>query len=132
MEEYHSLQKNETWELVNLPPGRKLVKCKWVFKKIFIADGYPINYNEILVAKGFSQVQGIDLNETFAPVEKMDTIRLGLAIAAYKQQKVHRMDVKISFLHVDLKEEIYKHKLGGFFTKPSLLCRLNKSLYGIK
>ena len=105
-EEYYSLQKNETWELVNLPPGRKLVKCKWVFKTKFVADG-SLKYKAKLVAKGFSQVQGIDYNETFVPVEKMDSIRLVLSIAASKQWEVHHMDVKSSFIHGDIKEYIY-------------------------
>ena len=73
-EEYHSLQKNETWELVNLLSGRKLVKCKWVFKTLFSTDGSTMKYKESLVSKGFSQFQGSDYNETFALVEKMDSI----------------------------------------------------------
>ena len=83
-EEFHSLQKNDTWDLVILPPGRKLVKCKWVFKTKFVADGSPLKYKARLVAKGFSQVQGIDYNKTFALVAKMDSIRLVLSIAASK------------------------------------------------
>ena len=59
-EEYQSLMKNETWELVNLPPGRKVVKCKWVFKTNFATDGYPMKYKSRLVARVFSQVQSID------------------------------------------------------------------------
>ena len=58
------------------PPGIKLFKCKWVFKNKFDADGYPFKYKSMLVAKNFYQVQGIDYNETFAPVAKMDSIRL--------------------------------------------------------
>ena len=81
-EEFNSLQKNNTWELVDLPRGRKLVQCKWVFKTKFDADGSPLKYKEILVSKGYSQVHGIDYNETIAPVAKMDSIRLALAIAA--------------------------------------------------
>ena len=102
-DEFHSLQKNDTWELVILPAGRKLVKWKWVFKTKFSVDGSPMKYKSSLVAKGFSQFQGIDYNETFAPVAKMDSIRLVLAIAASKQWEVHHMDVKISFLHGYLK-----------------------------
>ena len=83
-EEFSSLQKNNTWELVDLPPWRKLVQCKWVFKTNFAADGSPLKYKAILVSKGYSQVHGIDYNETFAPVAKMDSIRLALAIAALK------------------------------------------------
>ena len=131
-EEYHSLQKNETWELVNLPLGRKLVKWKWVFKTKFVADGSPMKNKEMLVSKGFSQDQGIEYNETFAPVEKMDSIRLVLSIAASKQWEVHHMDVKSAFLHGDIKEEIYMQQLEGFITNPSLVCKLKKSLYGLK
>ena len=101
-EEFNSLQKNNTWELVDLPPGRKLVQCKWVFKNKFSTDGSPLKYKEILVAKGYSQLHGIDYNETFAPMEKMESIRLALAIAGSKQWEVHHMDVKCAFLNGDL------------------------------
>ena len=70
---------------IDLPLGRKLVQCKWVFKTEFDADGSPLKYKEILVAKGYSQVHGIDYNETFAPVPKMDSIRLALDTATSKQ-----------------------------------------------
>ena len=103
-EEFNLLQKNNTWELVDLPPGRKLVKCKWVFKTNFDADGSPLKYKGWLVSKGYSQVHGIDYNETFAPVEKMDSIRLALAIAASRQWEVHHMDVKCAFLIGDMNE----------------------------
>ena len=69
-EEFSSLHKSNTWELVDLPLGRKLVQCKWVYKTKFSADGSPLKYKAILVAKGYSQVHGIDYNETFAPVQK--------------------------------------------------------------
>ena len=131
-EEFISLQKSNTWELVDLPPGRKLVQCKWVYKTKFAADGSPLKYKARLVAKGYSQVHGIDYNETFAPVAKMDSIRLALAIAASKQWEVHHMDVKCAFLNGDLTEEIYMQQPQGFSTNPSLVCRLKKSLYGLK
>ena len=131
-EEFSSLQKNNTWELVDLPPGRKLVPCKWVLKTKFAADGSPLKYKEILVANGYSQVHGIDYNETFAPVATMDCIRLALAIIASKQWEVHHMDVKCDFLNVDIMEEIYMQKPKGFVSNPSLVCRLKKSLYRLK
>ena len=108
-EEFSSLHKNNTWELVDLPPRRKLVQCKWVFKTKFAADGSPLKYKARLVAKGYSQVHGIDYNETFAPVAKMDSIMLALAIATSKQWEVHHMDVKCAFLNGDITEYIYMY-----------------------
>ena len=83
-DEFNSLQENETWELVPLPPKRKLVQCKWVYRTKVVADASYIKYKAILVAKGFSQFQGVDYTETFTPVAKMDSIGLVLAIAASK------------------------------------------------
>ena len=82
------------------------MKCKWVFKTKFASDGSPLKYNPILVAKGHSQVNGIDYNETFAPVENIDSIRLSLAIVASKKWEVHHMDVKCDFINGYINEEI--------------------------
>ena len=84
-EDFNSLQDNETWELVPFPSKRKLVQCKWVYRTKVAADGYNIKYKSNLVAKFFSQVQGVDYTETFALVAKMDSIRLALAIVASKR-----------------------------------------------
>ena len=84
-----------------------------------------------MVAKGYSQVHGIYYNETFAPVAKMDSIRLALAIAASKKWEVHHMDVKCAFLNGNINEETYMQYPQGFSTNPSLVCRLKKSLYGL-
>jgi hypothetical protein len=89
-------------------------------------------YKERLVAKGFQQIHGIDYDETFSPVENMDSIRLVLAIATTKGWEVHQMDVKNVFLHGDISEEIYMEKPQGFIQNSSLVCRLKKSLYGLK
>ena len=89
------------------------------------------SYNYINT-KGYSQVHGIEYNETFTPVAKMDSIRLALAIAASKQWEVHHMDVKCSFINGYLTEFIYMQQPEGFFSNPSLVCRLKKSLYGLK
>ena len=110
---------------------KKVVQCKWVYKTKFSADGSPLKYKARLVAKGYSQVHGIDYNETFAPVAKMDSIRLALAIAASKQWEVHHMDVKCAFLNGDLTEEIYMQQPQGFSTNPFLVWRLRNSLYGL-
>ena len=84
-EEFNSPRKNATWELVSLPPRRKLVQCKWVFQTNVDAGGTNCKYKAILVPKGFSQVQGVDYHETFALVEKMDSICLVLAIVVSKK-----------------------------------------------
>ena len=86
----------------------------------------------MLVSKGLSQVQGVDYTYTFAPVAKMDSIRLVLAIATSKRWEVHHMDVKSDFFHGELHEDIYMHHIEGVIHDPSLVCRLRKSLYGLK
>ena len=108
------------------------MKCKWVFKINFSSDGSNLKFKEKLVAKGYSQLHGIYYNETFSPVEKVDSIRLALAIAASKQWEVHHMDVKCALLNGDLTKKIYMQQPEGFVSNPSLVCRLNKSLYGLK
>ena len=113
-EEFDSIHDNQTWELVPLPLGRKLVQCKWIYKTKIVADGTTTKYKARLVAKGYSQVQGLDYNETFTPVVRMDSIRLVLTIDASKRWEVHHMDVKSAFLHGDLEEEIYMKQPDGY------------------
>ena len=91
-----------------------------------------MKYKEILVAKGYSQVQCIDYNETFSPVAKMDSIRLAFAIATSRQWEAHHMDVKCAFIHGDIKEGIYMYKPKFFVSNSYLVCRLKKSLHGLK
>ena len=79
------------------------MQCKWVYRTKVSADGSDINYNSILVSKGFSQVQGVDYTKKFASVAKIDSIRLVLAIAASKRWEVHHMDVESEFIHGDIK-----------------------------
>ena len=85
-----------------------------------------------MVANFFSQFQGVDYHENFAPVAKMDSIRLVLAISASKHWEVHHMDVKSDFLHGDIHEDIYMKHIYGYIIDPSLVCKLNNSLYGLK
>eukprot|EP00253_Pinus_taeda_P008546 PITA_08546 len=132
-EEYHSLLANGTWDLVPLPKGRKLVRCKWVYRTKYGPDRKVDKHKARLVAKGFSQVEGIDYTDTFSPVAKMNSIRLVLSFAASLKWEVHQMDVKSAFLHGDLHEEIYMEQPIGFIqTDSSFVCRLKKSLYGLK
>jgi hypothetical protein len=106
-EEYNSLLENQTWDMVPIPSWRKLVRCRWVYKTKSVVDGHIRRYKARLVSKVFQQVHGINYDETFAPVEKRNSIRLALAIVVAKGWEVHQMDVKNAFLHGDLFEEIY-------------------------
>ena len=93
---------NKTWELVPLPPKRKVVQCKWVYWTKIATDGSYIKNKAILVAKGYSRFHGFYYTETFVSVAKMDSIRLVLALAASKCWEVHHMDVKSVFLHGEI------------------------------
>ena len=106
-EEMASLDKNEAWDLVELPTGRKPIGNKWVFKKKLNAEGKVEKYKARLVAKGYSHVEGIDFGEIFSPVAKLTSIRLLLSVAAAFDFEIEQMDVKTTFLHGDLEEEIY-------------------------
>ena len=103
-EEYHSLMANDTWDLVPLPKGRKIVRYKWVYRTKYASDGSVERLKARLVAKGFSQVEGINYNETFAPVAKTNSICLVLSLPALHNWEFHQMNVKYSFLHGDLQE----------------------------
>jgi len=134
IEELEALAKNKTWELVSLPPGKKAVGCKWVFTVKQSPEGQIERYKARLVAKGYSQTYGIDYDETFAPVAKMSTVRTLVSLAANGGWKLHQLDVKNAFLHGDLVEEVYMEVPPGFGTKQTVgkVCRLKKSLYGLK
>jgi hypothetical protein len=134
VEEMDALDKNEAWDIVELPAGRKSVGSKWLFKKKFNAQGKVEKYKARLVAKGYSQVEGIDFGEIFSPVAKLTSIRFILSIAAAFDLEVEQMDVKTTFLHGDLEEEIYMKQPEGFVVKgkKELVCKLKKSLYGLK
>jgi hypothetical protein len=93
-EEMEALHKNKTWDLVKLPNGKKVVGCKWVFTIKYKDDGSVERYKARLVAKGFTQTYGIDYKETFAPVAKMNSIRVLLSMATNLNWPLHQFDVK--------------------------------------
>ncbi|MHB1946432.1 MAG: reverse transcriptase domain-containing protein, partial [Metallibacterium sp.] len=135
-EEYESLMINETWELTTLPPGRKAIGSKWCYKIKENADGSVARYKARLVAKGYTQVENIDYTETFAPVVKHTTLRTLLAYATKHDMRICQLDVSTAYLHADVKEELYMEQPSGFEVAGSngerLVCRLKKSLYGLK
>eukprot|EP00253_Pinus_taeda_P004464 PITA_04464 len=132
--EFQSLQNNQTWTLSDLLVGKKPINCKWVYKVKYKTDGTLDKYKARLVARGFSQKEGIDYEETFAPTAKMSTIQLVLALAAQFNWKVHQMDVKSAFLNGDLQEEFYMTQPPGFKVagQEQKVCRFVKALYGLK
>ena len=132
--ELNSLKKNKTWKLTPLPSNRTPISSKWVFKIKTNADGTIDKYKARLVARGFSQVQGIDYTETFSPVVKLNSIKVLLALATQYNFEIHQLDVKTTFLNGNLDEEIYMSLPDGLPTpsNPQLVCKLAKSLYGLK
>nr|GEX00430.1 ribonuclease H-like domain, reverse transcriptase, RNA-dependent DNA polymerase [Tanacetum cinerariifolium] len=132
--EIDSINKHNTWKLTTLPKDHKAIGLKWVFKTKKDANGEILKYKARLVAKGFIQEHGIDFDEVFAPVARIETIRLILALATYNKWEVHYLDVKSAFLHGDLKEEVYVSQANGFIkTKDKRnVYRLRKALYGLK
>ena len=128
-----ALDENNTWTLECLPPGKNPIGCKWVYKIKFKACGQIEKYKARLVAKGYTQVEGEDFTETFAPVAKMVTVRCLLSIAVAKEWKCHQMDVSNAFLHGDLNEEVYMEVSQGYEkARPNQVSHLRKSLYGLK
>ena len=132
--EYDALISNKTWELVPLPRGRRAIRCMWLFKVKMAVDRTIDKYKARLVAGGDSQKEGIDFHETWAPVVKMTSVRVLLSIAAMYDLELHQMDVKTAFLNGDLEEEIYMRQPEGYTVSGSehLVCRLRKTLYGLK
>jgi hypothetical protein len=133
-DEIRSLIENGTFAFVDLPKRRSAISCKWVFKLKLDENGDVVRFKARLVARGFSQVYGVDYLETYAPVAKMTTIRLIFAIAAMEGWHIHQMDVKTAFLLGLLDEEIYMEIPEGFelHNVRGKVCKLLKSLYGLK
>lgn len=131
-EEYESLLKNKTWILTKLPSGRKPITTKWVYKLKRKVDGSIERYKARLVARGFSQRAGLDCKETFSPVVRLDSIRLILAIAAQEDLELVHFDVRTAFLHGLVEEEIYMLQPEGYEVDGDVVCKLVKSLYGLK
>jgi hypothetical protein len=132
-EEIDSVKRNQTWELADLSQGHRAITLKWVYKLKRNEAGEIIKHKARLVARGFVQQEGIDFDEVFAPVARMESMRLLLALAAQEGWQVHHMNVKSAFLNGDLKEEVYVRQPVGFIVvgQEGKVLRLRKALYGL-
>lgn len=133
-DELGSIRGNGTWEFATLPRGHRAIGLKWVFKVKKDPDDNVIKHKARLVAKGYVQRQGVDFDEVFAPVARMETVRLLLAVAAHCEWRVHHMDVKSAFLNGDLTEEVYVHQPPGYVSvgNENKVLQLRKALYGLR
>ena len=132
--ELQSIEENKTWQLVSLPKGQKAIGLKWVYKVKRDPEGNIVKHKARLVAKGYAQKFGVDYEEVFAPVARLETVRLMLALAANWKWEVHHMDVKSAFLNGVLQEEVYVTQPPGFQDpkSPGKVLKLSKALYGLK
>jgi hypothetical protein len=133
-EELRSIVDNNTWQLTALPGGHRAIGLKWVFKAKKNPAGEIVKHKARLVAKGYAQRQGVDFEEVFAPVARMETVRALLALAAHNGWHVHHMDVKSAFLNGELAEEVYVVQPPGFVDdkQPRHVLKLTKALYGLR
>ena len=143
--EIQALEKNHTWDVTSLPPGKSSISCKWVYKVKLNLDGSVERFKARLVAKGYTQREGLDFLETFSSVAKIVSMKVLLALIAAKQWPLHQLDINNAFLHGDLDEEVYMTLPPSFHSKGECVlassstssaaprvCKLVKSLYGLR
>ena len=134
LEEMRAIEDNGTWELVDPPVGCRPIGLKWVYKVKRDERGAIVKYKAWLVVRGFVQREGIDFEEVFAPVARMESVRLLLAMAAAKDWRVHHLDVKSTFLNGELVETVFVKQAPGFVVKDAehKVFKLRKALYRLR
>ena len=134
IEEMDALNGNGTWNLVHLPTGKKAIGCRWIFAVKVNPNDSIARLKARLVAKGYAQTYGVDYSDTFPPVAKMTYVRLFISLVATHNWDLYQLDIKNTFLHGDLQEEVYMEQPLGFVAQGEIgkVCRLRKSLYGLK
>jgi hypothetical protein len=130
VEELRSIENNKTWDIVNLPVGHRAIGLRWVYRAKKDEHGHVIKNKAWLVAHGFVQKQGIDFEEVFMPVARMESVRLILAMGMHEGWRVHHMDVKSAFLNGDLDELVFVKQPPRFTVgKEEQVLKLKKALY---
>nr|GEV07391.1 hypothetical protein [Tanacetum cinerariifolium] len=133
-EELNQFDRLDVWELVDRPLCKNVINMKWLWKNKRDEENTVIRNKSRLVAKGYAQKEGVDFEESFAPVARLEVVRLFIAYAAHKSFTVYQMDIKTAFLYGPLKEEVYVTQPDGFADPydPDKVYRLKKALYGLK
>jgi len=134
VEEYNSIMTSDFWEVVPRPENRSVVGSKWIYKIKYATDGSIKKYKARFMVKGYAQKEGIDYEETFAPIAPYTFIRSIIFLVAQMGWEIHQMDVKTTFLNGVIEEEVYIKQHDDFETheKKSHVCRLKKALYELK
>lgn len=131
--EMGSLKKHQVWDLTSLPTGKKVVGNRWVYKRKLGPNGEVVRHKARLVAQGFTQQHGTDYDQTFSPVIRMESVRMMAAIATQRSMEIHQVDIATAFLNGILNEEVYMRQPRGFeIGNQDIVCKLKKSLYGLK
>ena len=132
-EEIHALEMHNSLVVQPLPPGKRTISCRWIYKVKYRANGSLDRYKAHLVAKGYTQQVGIDFLDTFSSVAKLTIVRVLLSIAAHRNWNMLQLDINNAFLNGDLIEEIYMDMPLGYPVKnDNMVCKLTKSLYGLR
>ncbi|GKV13735.1 hypothetical protein SLEP1_g24719 [Rubroshorea leprosula] len=133
-EELAQFERNKVWNLVSRPKNHPIIGTKWVFRNKLNENGIVVRNKARLVAKGYCQEEGIDFDETFAPVARLEAIRMLLTFACFKGFTLYQMDVKSAFLNGYIQEEVYVEQPPGFEdpSYPNHVYKPSKALYGLK
>ncbi|GKC74682.1 retrovirus-related pol polyprotein from transposon TNT 1-94 [Tanacetum coccineum] len=133
-DELNQFERLQVWELIPRPEGKNIFALKWLWKNKCDAKNIVVRNKTHLVAKGYKQEEGIDFEESFALVARLEAVRMFITYAAHKNITIFQMDVKTAFLNVPLKEEVYVSQPEGFIDPefPDHVYRLKKALYGLK
>lgn len=131
--ELQALEKTDTWKIVDLPPGVKPIEWKWVYKIKYLTGGSIDRFKAWLIAKGYNQIEGLGYFDTYSPVAKITIVRTIIALSSCKQWYLHQLDLNNAFWHGEIEDNMYMTIPPEVsHPKPNQVCKLVKSLYGLK